>query len=539
MENIEKFKFDTLKDNYDFVVFARDLSNDFQFIDGNTEKLFGVSQEDFLSGKVKWLDVIHPEDKKKMTQELFDALRNKADRNSVDFRVVMPDNSIKWCRRVGKVVKQDDQWLMTGIVLDINQEKISKSDSDTYSLMFTSITDNIEHGLMILNKDYDIIYSNNYAVSLFNYDIEDYVTKSFDEFFRISDGTPISSLIEATITKGFILKYNLLTEKKAYAVTTKGTIPIELKVSAGEDKLFYLFFSEVTELFNYAEELNSKSMELEDLNRELNNRVKEEIKKNMMHEKMISEQRKIADMGRLVSSIAHRWRQPLNSIGLNVQYIKELYDLEELTKEELYPIHDFCMDQIQRMSRTIDGFANLFKNNAEKKEVNLINKTIDIVTLYSPSIEASGILLTVEAELDDVPYKDINSLVKDKYIVNRFNVFCIENEIFQAMLNILSNAIDAINTRKEILNYSGHINILLRHKDKKIVIEISDNGTGIDENVIGNVFEPYFTTKDEGKGIGMGLYLAKLYVEKGFKGRIACSNLENGCRFTITLPLGS
>ena len=113
------------------------------------------------------------------------------------------------------------------------------------------------------------------------------------------------------------------------------------------------------------------------------------------------------------------------------------------------------------------------------------------------------------------------------------------NEFKQVILNILNNAFDAILQRRRILddpNFKGKITIQIRTgTPHEVVLEITDNGGGIPEGIIHRVFEPYFTTKEEGKGTGIGLYMSKVIIESSMKGSLQADNVDQGARFTIRL----
>jgi C4-dicarboxylate-specific signal transduction histidine kinase len=114
------------------------------------------------------------------------------------------------------------------------------------------------------------------------------------------------------------------------------------------------------------------------------------------------------------------------------------------------------------------------------------------------------------------------------------------SELNQVVLNILLNAKDAICEKQKRTGVKeGAINIsFARPKDTKtVIISISDNGGGMKAGVADKIFEPYFTTKEQGKGVGIGLYMSKVIVEQNFKGKIGIKNIPNGAEVTIELPL--
>jgi len=173
------------------------------------------------------------------------------------------------------------------------------------------------------------------------------------------------------------------------------------------------------------------------------------------------------------------------------------------------------MQTIQFMSNTIDDFRSFFRKDKEKVEFDIkeaIEKTLNLqkAQLKNHNIE-------VLAELKPIKIKGY------------------KNEFMQVILNIISNAKDAIEEkRKKIGNFQGKIKIKTRKNNDKIFIEIEDNGGGIPKEIKERIFEPYFTTKEEGKGTGMGLYMVKEIIER-MNGKIEVENTSEGAKFIITL----
>jgi signal transduction histidine kinase len=166
------------------------------------------------------------------------------------------------------------------------------------------------------------------------------------------------------------------------------------------------------------------------------------------------------------------------------------------------------------MSETIDDFRDFFKAN--KKEVEFsINKTIrDTFFMVRPGFTHNGISLDIHEE-------------------DEIKVIGFQNEYSQVILNIFNNAKDAIVKRTT----KGRVVVDVFHKNNSAVVKIRDNGGGIPENILNKVFDPYFTTKGEEKGTGLGLYMSRMIIEDHMNGSIGVANTDEGAEFTITLPL--
>lgn len=299
------------------------------------------------------------------------------------------------------------------------------------------------------------------------------------------------------------------------------------KNAAHEDRLIDtepIRYSEFAQLAEYANMMLKERIavknSLEELNTGLHQRVQAEIRKNEKHVQLLHEQKKLADMGQMINAIAHQWRQPLNNIHLITQMLEEIDEGEnyQLDKSVLYKQHG---ELVEYMSKTIDDFRNYFSVKKQKHDFSLseeIKKTID---LLSAQLRASDII--VELESTNEGADDI------------FHGF--SGEFRQIVMNLLSNAKDAISDKRKNTGSRDEefIRIFIESKKEEIVVSISNTGGIIPEEIISKIFNPYFTTKDEGKGTGIGLYLTKTMIEKEMNGTITAANNDSGAVFTITL----
>jgi len=173
------------------------------------------------------------------------------------------------------------------------------------------------------------------------------------------------------------------------------------------------------------------------------------------------------------------------------------------------------METIQFMSNTIDGFRNFFRKDKVKTDFDV--KDVIEKTLNLQKAQLKDHNIEVETNLEHA-------------IINGY-----KNEFMQVILNIISNAKDAIDEKREKdKEFQGKIKIISKKIDNSVIIEIEDNGGGIPEEIKDRLFEPYFTTKEEGKGTGMGLYMVKEIIER-MNGKIEATNTKDGAKFIITL----
>ena len=251
-----------------------------------------------------------------------------------------------------------------------------------------------------------------------------------------------------------------------------------------------------------------------ELSKTLDDRVKQEIEKNRQKEQLLIHQSKMAGMGEMIGNIAHQWRQPLNALGLGVQKIKMLYDADMLTEEKFNQSVKKSNMLIKKMSETIDDFRNFFKVDKEKQNFRLEDAIDDTLELLDASLKINNIEVIVLHQDDDI------------------NIFGYKNELEQVLLNIVSNAKDAL-MENNIQN--SKIEIKTLKLDDDILVNISDNAGGIPEDIIDRIFDPYFTTKEQGKGTGVGLYMSRTIIETNMNGSLSASNSENGAIFSIKI----
>ncbi len=273
-------------------------------------------------------------------------------------------------------------------------------------------------------------------------------------------------------------------------------------------------------------EVSRKSDALEAINNELESRVEEEIRKNRDKEQVMIEQSKMAAMGEMIGAIAHQWRQPLNALGLYIQDMEDAYRYNELDLEYIQNTIKDSMRQINFMSKTIDDFRNFFKPSKVEQDFSVRESVDEVLQLLGPQLD-SHYIREVSVEGDDG-----GSLVRG-----------FKNEFEQVLVNIFSNAKDALleQTCSGFDITEAKINVTIAKEDGTIRIEICDNAGGIEEEVLGRIFEPYFTTKEQGKGTGIGLYMSKTIIEKSMNGTIEAENIQvgsrRGAKFTITLKV--
>lgn len=228
-------------------------------------------------------------------------------------------------------------------------------------------------------------------------------------------------------------------------------------------------------------------------------------------EQLLMQQSRMAAMGEMIGFIGHQWRQPLNALALIVQEVSMRLKTGNFDQESVDASTAEAMRVIRQMSQTIDDFSSFFK--ADKRKVPFVVK--EILSNTIKLIEASFRHYQVAIEI----------FPRDDVIVEGY-----PNEYSQVLLNILMNARDALLERKV---EQPRIVIRIFTEHEKAVTTIADNAGGIPDETIERIFDPYFTTKGPDKGTGVGLYMAKIIIEKHMGGRLSVRNVEAGAEFRI------
>lgn len=243
---------------------------------------------------------------------------------------------------------------------------------------------------------------------------------------------------------------------------------------------------------------------------ELEAKVDEQVNLLRTQDKILQQQSKMAAIGEMIDAVAHQWKQPINIIKMNVDMIGYDYSDGFVNDEYVSDFQSKLNKQIDHMTNTLDEFRTFFRPNKEVSRFD-IKDTLNSVLLLTK---------------DD--------LLKNKIEINVNNkdtcyITAIENEIKHLLLNLISNAKDAFvenNIEKRIIVFN------LFNKENNSFIEVIDNAGGIPENIIDNIFQANFTTKDETKGSGIGLYMS-MQIALKYHGILKVENIKDGAKFTF------
>jgi len=260
---------------------------------------------------------------------------------------------------------------------------------------------------------------------------------------------------------------------------------------------------------NMIDQLIKSQEEITKFNETLQWNIEEEVQKNRQKDQQMLQQSRLAQMGEMISMIAHQWRQPLSAISSITASLEIRAQLNTLDNKTIIELAENISKYSQHLSTTIDDFREFFKSYKEKKE-----------TTYTELVESAlGIIETSITNKNIKLYKELHST----------NVFLTyPNEIKQVILNLLKNTEDVL-----IENNIDNPKITIKTYDNTLLV--CDNGGGVPKDIIDKIFDPYFSTKRKKDGTGLGLYMSKTIIEQHCGGKLTVSNDSEGAVFKIEL----
>ena len=239
-----------------------------------------------------------------------------------------------------------------------------------------------------------------------------------------------------------------------------------------------------------------------------------EDKKDAVKDKIIEQQSRLASMGEMIDAIAHQWKQPLNALSMLLDMLKSDFKKGDVDIKYIEDLESTSQIQIDHMVTTLSEFRNFLRPTTKNEPFFLHSALSNVLVLMKDDLIAQNIHIDT----------NFNHEVK---------IFANKNEFKHLFLNLFNNSIDAYNEKKI---QKRNISVTVYSENNNVYIEVEDNAGGISNDVIGEIFQANITTKEEGKGTGIGLYMSKQIVEKNH-GTINVHNSKDGAFFTIILPL--
>ena len=489
------------KERYELAIIASndglwdmDLKSKKIFFSNKWLDMFGYTRNDVQNFE-QWMNLIHNDDKQKVLNEYEKHMNKQSEHFVCEYRLKAKDGNYKWILERGKEFNSN-RMLMMAMNID-ERMKLTKELRDVELLT--------KFGRIVIfrweNDENMSVKFVSQSIKAYGYDVKDFEKNiKFFDFIYKDDVNQLITVIKKSIfndADSFTSIHRVVDKDNNIKWVYNRTIII--KDDNGNVIEFYGYLNDITKLKMNEAELKEK--------------VKLQLEKNLEKDRLLVQQNKLASMGEMLGNIAHQWRQPLNNINLLIYFIRDSYG--KISQNELSDIIKDAKLQIDYMSQTIDDFRNFYKPSKEKKIFDIKESILQSSKIVHSSIEKNAIKLDILGE----------SLSIDGF----------ENEFEQVIVNILNNAIDAKIIKSKTMKFDAKIEINIYKEDKNILISIYNNCGNIDEKIIERIFEPYFTTKFEDQGTGIGLYMTKVIIEKNMKGKIEAKNLNDGVEFIIKL----
>jgi len=371
---------------------------------------------------------------------------------------------------------------------------------------FKTIYDNSADGIALI-KNNKIVECNQTTMKMFGYD------ENMQQFLNIKLSTLMPPFQEDGTNS---MKKMLLMLKK----TRQGTHTFEWAHLKKNGEMFFVDITLSIIEINNEEYIHgiwrdiTYRKKIEDeiiaLNKNLKYEIKKQVDINRQKDKMMIQQSRLAQMGEMISMIAHQWRQPLTAISAASGTLMLKSQLDQLDNKSVEQLSEKITQYTQHLSTTIDDFRDFFKQNKEKRETSykkLINSVLNIVEV---SIKNRNITLQIKIE-------------------NEIIFYTYNNELKQVILNLIKNA-------EDVFKEKAIENPVITIEADGYTLRVKDNAGGVPKNIIDKVFEPYFSTKSL-NGTGLGLYMSKTIVEDHCGGKLSVYNDDEGAVFEIKLPV--
>ena len=253
--------------------------------------------------------------------------------------------------------------------------------------------------------------------------------------------------------------------------------------------------------------------------RYLQERIDEAIEENSRQQSVLIKQSRFAAMGEMIVMIAHQWRQPLTALGLIIQNLELSSMMGEVSNKEIREMSEESMRHIDFMSRTINDFMEFNKTGKSKEGFNIAATVQGSISIIQATLNSGSI---------DLQTRGLDNAELEAYGA--------PSEFKQVVVNLLGNAKDAVIAANKGEGAVRWIRLSLSEEPGAAVLCVEDNGGGIPDGIMERIFEPYFTTKEEVQGTGIGLYMSKMIIEQSMNGSISVENREAGACFTVRLP---
>jgi len=463
-----------------FFFYIREPGGKFTYVSPSQRRVLGYSKKDFLKGLQAYF-----------TDNPINKAMDKA--SPYELELFHKDGSVRRLRVFEHPFVDEEGRVVTvqGIASDITEQKHLEETLHQNEVFFKRTQQMAQVGSWFLDIPKNRLQWSDQIYQIFEINPNSFET-TYEAFLSTIHPDDRESVNDAYIRS--------LEEKTPYSIEHRLLMPDgRIKYVHEECETFFDERGEPVSSFGTVQDITAmKELQLE-----------HEISQELMFH-----QSKMAQMGEMINSIAHQWKQPLHQINSVLPSVEEDYENGTLTNETLAEKLDEIEILTNYMAETIESFKNFFSPNKKTTEFSINDAVEKMFILFRGELERSRISTEVKR------YQECS-------------VSGSEQELVQALLTLMTNAKECF-IRRDV--EQPKMVITIGNREKENVITLYDNAGGIPDNYIDKIFEPYFTTKRYGSGTGLGLYIANKIIETGFNGTISAENGEEGAIFTIRFP---
>jgi len=492
------------------VIFKREPKNDcwvLSFVT-NSVSQWGYDPASLLDDADAIRNIFHIEDLAKIRKTIMESITSGQDNFNHQYRIYRADGTVVWVSDYTKIVRNSkaEPIQLIGYLVDITQDK-------RHEALYEGIINTTTEGFWLLDSELKIIDVNYSLCTMLGYTKTEILGREPLEFISSQDLDLCKSQADRICdisSRIYEISYRRKDGKLLHTLTNATT----MYDKDGEMKTF-AFMTDISNQKKIEEDLRKRQDNIEELNNSLESKIRYEVEKNREKDQMMYQQSRLASMGEMIGNIAHQWRQPLNIMALVMQDLYISDQLGSLTSKKVEDSYEKSNNLLQYMSHTIDDFRNFFKQGDEDLEFSAKEAIDSVYNLISTNLSYNHIACTIDVKQDSIVRGGLN-------------------EFKQVLINILNNAQEAIQSHA---SKEKKINITITRKNNNALIMISDDGGGIKKDVINKIFDPYFTTKNQTQGTGLGLYMSKQIIENSMCGSLSAKNTDIGAEFSILLPV--
>jgi PAS domain S-box-containing protein len=465
-----------------------------------------------------FLDFIHPEHRALVEERALGRQEGKDVPARYEFKLVTKAGETRWVELNAGRIPFHGQSSSIGTVYDITERKHMENALRESEERHRLLADNADDVIWTMDAQLQFSYVSPSVEKLRGFTVSEVMQQPFPEVITPESATIVmdafaqglAALEDGRVFPGF---RGEIEQPRKDGTTVWTEVSVSGLYGATGDFMGILGVSrDITERKVLSREIALRQAELEELNQSLEARVAAALAELREKDRMLIVQGRQAAMGEMIGNVAHQWRQPLNALGLVLSNLKDAQRFEELTPQVLDKAVSDGNLLVQKMSSTINDFRNFFRPDKAKSAFSALTQVRQAVALVDAAFQNSKVRIHVDAPSD-------------------VELFGFPNEYSQVVLNILGNAQQAI---RDSGQDDGLVSITVSRQGGSGCVAVRDNGGGIPGNIIDRLFEPYFSTKEMGTGIG--LHMSRQIVEH-MGGTLVARNITGGAEFTIRTPL--